>query len=150
MVTPQARGRWPKSQRIRSRRQYQQVQAGSRRVVLPHFIILLRAQDACERQVARLGVTASRKLGGAVIRNRSKRLVREAFRATRDLWLPGMDVVVVVRKLAPGTGLGTVVAEWRTATQRVCTESARLLRDAAAEAPRGTGDALPLARESFA
>lgn len=45
----------------------------------------------------RLGISASRRLGGAVFRNRWKRLLREAFRLTR-LQLPeGMDLVIVPR-----------------------------------------------------
>jgi len=45
---------------------------------------------------ARLGVVASRKVGGAVQRNRGKRRVREWFR--RLDWLEvGLDVVVILR-----------------------------------------------------
>ena len=46
---------------------------------------------------ARLGVTATRKLGNAVRRNRAKRLVREAFRAVRHQLPQGFDYVVVAR-----------------------------------------------------
>jgi ribonuclease P protein component len=60
-------------------------------------------------------VTASRKVGGAVVRNRARRLVREAFRATRDLFPDDADVVVIVRRVPPGLGLAAVVAEWRSA-----------------------------------
>ncbi len=45
----------------------------------------------------RLGISASRRLGGAVVRNRWKRLVREAFRLTRSRLPPGIDLVVVPR-----------------------------------------------------
>lgn len=45
----------------------------------------------------RLGITASRKVGGAVERNRAKRLVREFFRLHRAKLQPGSDIVVIVR-----------------------------------------------------
>jgi ribonuclease P protein component len=46
--------------------------------------------------VTRLGIAATRKLGGAVERNRAKRLVREVFR--RNPAPPGFDIVVVPRQ----------------------------------------------------
>jgi ribonuclease P protein component len=49
----------------------------------------------------RLGVTVSRRVGKAVVRNRVKRAVREWFRRSRE-WLGGrLDVVVIAR---PGAG----------------------------------------------
>jgi ribonuclease P protein component len=43
----------------------------------------------------RLGIAATRKLGGAIVRNRAKRLVREVFRQHANP--PGLDIVVVPR-----------------------------------------------------
>jgi ribonuclease P protein component len=45
----------------------------------------------------RLGISASRRLGGAIVRNRWKRLLREAFRLTRPQLPASLDLVVVPR-----------------------------------------------------
>ena len=45
----------------------------------------------------RLGISASRRLGGAVVRNRWKRLLREAFRLTLAQLPEGIDLIVIPR-----------------------------------------------------
>ena len=50
-----------------------------------------------EREEVRLGVSVSRKVGGAVVRNRVKRLYREAFRLTQHDLPPGVDLVLIPR-----------------------------------------------------
>lgn len=60
-----------------------------------------REDRALSLPEARLGVTVTRKVGGAVARNRIKRLVREAFRRERQAFAPGIDMVWVAKQ---GTG----------------------------------------------
>jgi ribonuclease P protein component len=55
-----------------------------------------------ELRHARLGLTVSRRVGSAVVRNRWKRLLREAFRTTQSE-LPPLDLVCVVRGQSPPT-----------------------------------------------
>ena len=48
----------------------------------------------------RLGLTASTKLGHAVVRNRVRRRLRECYRLNEDKFQPGWDIVVVARTKA--------------------------------------------------
>lgn len=45
----------------------------------------------------RVGVTVSKKLGGAVVRNRIRRRIREVYRLNEQKFAPGWDIVVVAR-----------------------------------------------------
>jgi ribonuclease P protein component len=58
---------------------------------------------ACENGLPhlRLGLSVSRKVGGAVRRNRLRRLYREAFRLTRHEMPVGLDLVLIPRRPEP-------------------------------------------------
>ncbi len=82
-----------------------------------HFVLHVfpRASDAPARDEEsgpRVGLSVSRKVGGAVERNRVKRLLREAFAAEADRLPPELDLVVVARpearELAEREGLAGV------------------------------------------
>lgn len=45
----------------------------------------------------RIGITVSKKLGHAVVRNRIRRRLREIYRLNEDQFQPGWDIVVVAR-----------------------------------------------------
>ena len=45
----------------------------------------------------RVGITVSKKLGKAVIRNRVRRRLREVYRLNEGLFTPGYDIVIVAR-----------------------------------------------------
>ena len=50
----------------------------------------------------RVGLTVSKKLGGAVVRNRVRRRLREVYRLNEAKFSPGWDVVVVARSRCIG------------------------------------------------
>jgi ribonuclease P protein component len=80
------------------RGEFVRVQQQGRRIHTAHFILLLlRAPARDANPYTRLGVTVGRRVGGAVQRNRIKRLVREVFRRNRPLFPPEYDVVLVGR-----------------------------------------------------
>jgi ribonuclease P protein component len=60
------------------------------------FIVLVVLPGEAERTL--FGVTAGRSVGGAVQRNRAKRLIREAVRPLLTQVHPGMKLVLIARK----------------------------------------------------
>jgi ribonuclease P protein component len=109
-----------KAARLRRRREFLAVQQGGRRLQAKELVILALATGANR---PRLGITVSTRVGTAVVRNRIKRWVREAFRDASPS-LPPVDVVVVARPGAGRMGLGAVREAIRAAAARLSVGSA--------------------------
>ena len=67
------------------------------------------------RQTTRLGLTVGTKIGGAVVRNRIKRRIREIYRLEEPLLKPGFDLVVVARSRAKTADYRTLERELKKA-----------------------------------
>jgi ribonuclease P protein component len=83
-------------ERVRRRADFEHIYAKGAKRHGRFMTVFVLARDAAAGGHARFGVAATRKLGGAVVRNRAKRLSRELFRRHKPD--AGLDVVVVPRR----------------------------------------------------
>jgi ribonuclease P protein component len=95
------------AERIRRRAEFQQIYSRGFRVHSRYCTAFLLANGG----VGRLGIAATKKLGGAVERNRAKRLIREVFR--RNKIADGFDVVVIPKRELLDASLDTLEADYR-------------------------------------
>jgi ribonuclease P protein component len=87
-----------KAMRLRRRVDYVEVQTGGMKLHGRHVLAIASRQPAAVPR-GRLGLTVTKKVGNAVVRNRIKRLVREWMRLHG--WVPaGWDMVVVAKDSA--------------------------------------------------
>ncbi len=93
--------RLPKSKRIRKRAEFVRLGQVGRRRSGTRFVVLTEPR---RDGVSRIGITTSRRVGGAVVRNRIKRWVREFFRRHQHQLDPAQDVLVIAR---PGAASAT-------------------------------------------
>ena len=100
-------------ERLRRRAEFQKVYERGFRVRARYSTIFLLPNN---QPAARLGIAATKKLGGAVQRNRAKRLIREVFR--RNKVAAGLDVVVVPRRELLEASLTALETEYRNALAR--------------------------------
>ncbi|HMP80334.1 MAG TPA: ribonuclease P protein component [Pirellulaceae bacterium] len=86
---------FPKSSRLRKPREFQVVEAQGR--VTADDVLVVKA--ICnELGFTRLGISVNKRFGGAVVRNRWKRIIRDAFRRMYQQLPQGLDLVVKPRR----------------------------------------------------
>ena len=103
-----------RAEHIRRRTDFERVYQQGARLQGRYMTIFLLST---ELPVARLGVAATKKLGGSVKRNYAKRLIREVFRRHRPA--PGTDVVVVPRPTVAEALFSSLEADYcQTLTRR--------------------------------
>jgi ribonuclease P protein component len=95
VLAPRSGRSFPKDVRVRNRSEYAHLRRFGRKTHRPHFIVYCLPTKSGP---TRLGLTVSRKVGGAVQRNRVKRLVREFFRQNRCRIGPGFDISIIAKR----------------------------------------------------
>jgi ribonuclease P protein component len=84
-----------RSERLRNTADFDRVYSIGKRIASASLVLI---SDASPADVTRLGISVSRKIGKAVVRNRVKRLLREAFRLNKHRLKKGYDILLVARK----------------------------------------------------
>jgi ribonuclease P protein component len=112
---------FPPSVRLRARHEFEAVKETGLRVSTRYMTLLGRPNG---RDRDRLGIIASRRLGGAVVRNRAKRRLREVFRrqepeSSSARGLRTLDLVAIPRRELLATPFVLLTADFQAAVRRL-------------------------------
>jgi len=113
--------RFTSTVRLKTRPEFQAVQKNGHRVATRYVTLLGMANN---HPYDRLGLIASRKFGNAVVRNRAKRRLREAFRLSEPdtigaRGLKGLDLVAIPRRAMLEASFKDVSADFLSAVVKV-------------------------------
>ncbi|SHE86527.1 ribonuclease P protein component [Seinonella peptonophila] len=86
--------------RLKARRDFRRVFRLGRSVANRQFVVFLRYRRPGEHDSFRLGISVSRKVGKAVVRNRIRRRVKEVVRSWANELKHDVDLIIIVRKPA--------------------------------------------------
>ena len=118
--------RFGRAARLKHRRDFVRLrQAGER---LATGCLVANWQRLPADSPSRLGVITGRRTGGAVVRSRARRLLREAFRLHQHDLASPVDLVLVARPSIAGRALADVERDFLAALRR-----ARLLKPASSQ-----------------
>jgi ribonuclease P protein component len=114
----------PRNLRIKQRRDFARAKREGRRVTSGCLVANWLALPAGSN--SRVGVITTRKLGGAVVRSRARRLLREAFRLHQNELAQPLDLVLVARFSIVGKAFAAVERDLLAALRQ-----GKVLREAA-------------------
>ncbi len=89
--------RFSKEERLRKRREFLGVYERGDKIQSTYFVLYMLENGLPHH---RLGITVSRKIGRAVVRNQIKRCLREIFRTNKQAIFPHCDLVVHAKRAA--------------------------------------------------
>ena len=116
----------PRIERLKQRSEFLRVAGTRRKAVMPGLILQAAETQAARDAPAgfRVGFTASRKVGGAVARNRAKRRLRATVdRVMAERAQPGHDYVVIARQATVDRPFAALTEDLEMALARLARRS---------------------------
>ena len=104
---------FPRERRLHDGRDFERARAEGRRLAVGCLVL-----NWVDAEQTRVGVITSRKIGGAVVRSRARRLLREAFRLTQHRIVRPVDMVLVARQSIVEKDFAAVEGDFVTALRR--------------------------------
>jgi ribonuclease P protein component len=97
---------------------------GGRRFPGAFFVMVAEVAEVGAGGRSRLGLTVSRRLGGAVLRNRARRLLRESFRRVPIEGSSSFDLVLIPKPEIVGRSQAEVDREYRERVRQLVARGA--------------------------
>lgn len=111
-----SRLRFSRSLRIKKGRDFTRLRAQGNRLTLG--CLVANWQPLNPGTASRLGVITSRRIGGAVVRNRARRLMRECFRLHKEQLSKPVDLILVARPSIVGKSFADVERDFLTSLRK--------------------------------
>lgn len=85
-----------KELRIKKNKDFQNAFKNGRSFANRQFVVYVLKKE--DQDFFRIGLSVSKKIGNAVMRNQIKRYIRQSVLELKELMLPGLDYVIIARK----------------------------------------------------
>lgn len=89
------------SESLKKNRQFQFVYKNGKSYANKYLVMYIKENG---KDINRIGISVSRKVGNSVVRHRITRLVRESYRLHEAVFNSGLDIVIVARQSAASVG----------------------------------------------
>ncbi len=105
---------------LKKRGEFLRVAAARRNCARPTLVLQMAPRPSPGDDAVRVGLTASRRVGSAVVRNRARRRLRAAAMTVLvEHGQPGADYVLIARARTAQSAYAAILADLETAVRRV-------------------------------